>query len=216
MKIFPIMLDLNGRKVVVVGAGAVGLRRASALHKAGARVMLIGEGPAKESPKPGAAPCDGPPVVAGPYRRDMLDGAFLVFACTDDAELNAEIVRDARGIGVPANAADQVDDCDFFMPAVTTAGDVTVAVSTGGAAPALAGRLKRRLAAALPEQTGAFTSLLGELRRSLRTIETDRAKRARIMKELSNDETYNLFVSSGSQGVRKKLDQLLGNQGDSD
>ncbi|MGA2266700.1 MAG: NAD(P)-dependent oxidoreductase, partial [Phycisphaerae bacterium] len=120
MKTFPILLNLRGRRVVVVGGGPVGLRRARALAEAQAQVTLVD--PAA------AADAAGVTVVRQPYRKELLEGAFLVFACTDDHAVNRQIAADARAAGAMINAADQPDDCDFFLPAVWKDGDVVVAV----------------------------------------------------------------------------------------
>lgn len=197
------MLDLRGRRVVVVGAGPVGLRKAQALAEAGAKVTVV----SRQAPS-GAGP-DGAEIVRDSYRPGLLEGATLVFACTDDSELNARIAADARAIGALVNAADQPRDCDFFLPARVCDGDVTVAIGTGGAAPALAAQLKRRLAGALPPRIGEFAALLDRLRRQLKTRLGDGKLRGKVMKELAGEAAYELFVARGSRAVRELLDRLI-------
>lgn len=196
------MLKVRDRRVVVVGAGTVGLRKVDTLHAAGADVTLV-------TPELTSEPPQGVTVLRRPYGPDTLAGAFLVFACTDDAALNTRISRDARTIGALVNAVDQPDDCDFYVPAIVSDGDVTVAIGTAGAAPALAGNLKRRLAAALGPGIGKFAALLTDLRSQLRTAEDDLARRGEIMKDLSSDETYKLFIEAGGEAVRARYMKLL-------
>ena len=203
MKTLPIMLQVHGRVAVVVGAGSVGMRRVRTLHEAGARVVLV----ARELPD--SLPSADVTVLHGPYHRDALAGAALVFACTDDTELNRQISRDARRIGALVNAADQPEDCDFFVPAVVTDGEVQIAIGTSGASPGLAGRLKRRMAEALPERIGEYAALLARLRDELKGRVADVAGRGRIMKELAGEETYKEFLSAGPERVREDLDRLL-------
>src|SRR5207248_5396576 len=81
------------------------------------------------------------------YRRGDLEGADLVFGATDDRELNACVAADARGLGIPVLAVDDVPNCDFIAPALVRRGDVTVAISTGGRSPAMARRTRE-----LPER----------------------------------------------------------------
>jgi len=202
MKTYPIMLKLTGHRAVVVGGGPVGLRKVDTLAQAGAEVTLV-------APELSGQPPRGVTVLRRPYAPQSVEGAFLVFACTDDAALNSRIARDARAAGALVNAADQPDDCDFHVPASVCDGDVTVAIGTAGASPALAGNLKRRLATALGPKIGQFAALLRDLRGQLRSAEDDLDKRGRIMKDLSSDRTYDLFVASGPEAVRRRFMELL-------
>lgn len=188
--------------MVVVGGGAVGLRKAGTLAKAGADVTLVAAELTAEPPQ-------GVAVLLRPYGPETIEGALLVFACTDDDALNSRIADDARAAGALVNAADQPDDCDFYVPAIASDGDVVVAVGTGGSAPALAGNLKRRLAAALGSRIGEFASLLTQLRSQLRAAENDLARRGEIMRDLSSDEMYEVFLASGPEAVRTRFMELL-------
>ena len=161
------MLKIAGRRVVVVGAGEVGRRRAAAAAQAGAKVTIIDACPSTGGSAPGGLP-DGIEVIADAYDPAMLRGAAIVFACTGDRAVNARIVADARSAGALANAADQPENCDFFMPAVSAEGDVVVAVGTGGAAPGLSRWLVGRLAEGLPDRIGEFAAALAKARAMLR------------------------------------------------
>ena len=203
---FPIMLNLGGRRVVVVGAGPVGLRRLAALRDAGARVRLI----CPRSPE--GTDLSGVEVIAEPYRPEHLAGAAMALACTNDAALNARVGRDARQAGVWANAADQPADCDFFMPATVRDGDVVLAAGTGGSAPALTGWLKQRLADALPERVGEFAAVLGEIRRELASRVPDARQRHDILRQLAQPDAHRSFCAEGPPAVRRRLEELLREQ----
>ena len=202
MKMYPIMLILAGRRAVVVGGGSVGLRKVDALAGAGADVTLVTTELIAEPPA-------GVTVLRRPYTSDAVVGACLVFACTDDEALNARIANDARAAGALVNAVDQPDDCDFYVPAVVSDGDVVVAIGTGGASPGLAGNLKRRLAAAMGPGIGQFAAVLRDLRSQLRDAESDLARRGEIMKELSSDAMYDLFQTGGAEALGARLAELL-------
>ena len=208
MKTFPIMLDVTGRLAVVVGAGGVGVRKVQALLEAGARVRLV----ATEVLE-GLPPSDSLEVLLRPYATALLQGASLVFACTDDRDLNSRIAADARAIGAWVNAADQPPDCDFYMASVFREGDVTVAVGSGGAAPALAAFLSRRFAASLPPRIAEFAALLAQLRDELKSSVQDSPTRMAIMKELSGAAGYDRFAAEGEPAVRGRLAELLTKKG---
>jgi len=203
MKTYPIMMDVRGKRVVVVGAGGVGQRKAVSLHQAEAVVTLVDP----EMPES----LDLPPVtvLAEPYRREHLEGATMVFVCTDNRELNARVARDARDAGAIVNAADQNEYCDFFAPATIHDGDVVVAIGTGGASPALSALLKGALKAALPENIGQFAELLAAIRTELRTRLDTHEARGAALKQLVSRETIEAFIKDGEPAVRARLEQIL-------
>jgi len=203
MRTYPIMLDLRGRLAVVVGGGRVGLRKAQSLRDAGARVRLVSPQVAAE------ADLDGIDLLSEAYRANVLAGAALVFACTDDVELNRQVARDARQIGALVNVADTPAECDFYLAATLRDGDVVVAVGSGGAAPALAAWLKRRIADRLPERLGAFAAVLEELRTQLKAKVPDGSRRMELMRQLVSDGTHEAFLQDGPEAVRARLLRLL-------
>jgi siroheme synthase-like protein len=133
-------LDLRGRRCVVVGGGSVGAEKVTGLLTCGARVTVVSP-VLHESLR--AAPITWRPRR---YRARDLDGAFLVVAATEDRRVNERVHRDAEARGMLCNVADVPDLCNFILPAVHREGPIAVAVSTGGASPALAKRIRRDVA----------------------------------------------------------------------
>ncbi|MCY2927647.1 MAG: bifunctional precorrin-2 dehydrogenase/sirohydrochlorin ferrochelatase [Planctomycetota bacterium] len=202
MKNYAIMLDIRGRRVAIIGGGPVALRKARSALEAGAVVTLI-------CPDPPADVPPGTTVVVERYRPEHLAGSMLVFACTDDRAVNARIARDARAVGALVNAVDQPDDCDFFAPALAAFGDVQIAIGTGGAAPSLAGWLRDRVAAAVPEKIADFAAALGELRELLKTRISDLDTRMAVMKQLAGPDMYDRFAAAGPQALRDQMEKLI-------
>ena len=201
MKTYPIMLNMRGREAVVVGGGDVAMRKAKTLVEAGASVRLIAE--RLNAPAPA-----GVEVRGESYRPELLQGALLVFACTDDRKTNARIAADARKAGALVNAADQPDDCDFYLPAVTGDGDVVIAVGTGGSAPALAARLKEHLRSHLPQGAGEFAELLGRLRKQLQKKVRHADRRGEIMKRMAEQNVFELFGREGAGAVVELFEEM--------
>ena len=195
MKVYPVMLDLRGRTCVVVGAGAVGLRKARALCRAGAKVRLVGPRVKRGTDLRGIE------RLRAAYAPRHLTGAALVFACTSDGRLNARIAADGRKLGAWVNVADCPRECDFFVPASLVRGRVTVAVSTGGDVPALSAALKRTLSVSLPRRLGGFAAALARLRRQLSRQVPDAARRRRILRRLAGPQGYNAFITGGSRAL---------------
>jgi precorrin-2 dehydrogenase/sirohydrochlorin ferrochelatase len=211
---FPIMLNLSGRLAVVVGGGAVGLRKVQSLLDAGAKVALVEPaltGDDEQALQPGSQAA-GPSelkIIRQPYCRQQLAGAFLVFACTNQRELNSQIAADARRIGAMVNAADQAEDCDFFMPAVVREGMVVLAIGTGGAVPGLSGFLRDHLAGALPPRVGQFAEALSAIRPALPGKISDSQLRMAIAKQLAGRAGYERFIAGGSAGLGLMLAELI-------
>lgn len=160
---YPVFLDLHDVLVVVVGGGRIGARKAAGLAAAGARVRLV----AAEV----SAHVD--PDVVGEIREHEfeaadLDGARLVITATGHPATDARIAAVARERAIWVNAADQPADCDFVLPAVHRSGRVAAALSTDGASPALAARLRDRVAALLTSDVAELAEQLEAERRAVR------------------------------------------------
>jgi uroporphyrin-III C-methyltransferase / precorrin-2 dehydrogenase / sirohydrochlorin ferrochelatase len=141
---YPLMLDLTGRRAVVVGGGAVGLRRAQAMLAAGALVHVI-------APDTDPALADLPVTVSRRgYRDGDLAGAWLAHAATDDPGVNAAVAAEAERLHVWCVRADDAGLSRAWTPAVTRHGEITVAVTAGGD-PARAQRLRAAIALALAD-----------------------------------------------------------------
>jgi siroheme synthase-like protein len=165
-------LDLAGRRCLVVGGGSVGLEKTTGLLACKAKVTVV-------SPELH----DGFRKLAvewrcGSYRSSDLRGMFLVIAATSDRAVNERVHRDAERRGMLCNVADVPDLCNFILPAVHREGPIAVAVSTGGASPALAKRLRSQIAELVrpehAELAEELRALRPEVRRRLATYEERR------------------------------------------
>src|SRR5579859_4993303 len=155
---FPLFLDLTSRLCVVIGGGAVGRRKASAILAAGGMVRLV-----CLDPRPADMVDARLDWITAVYEPRHLDGASLVFAAATPL-VNARVAADARERGLWVNRADEPDEGDFILPAVLRRGELTIAVGTGGASPTLAQEIRDRLDTQFDECIGIWTALLAELR----------------------------------------------------
>ncbi len=168
MSYYPVMLDLRGRRCLVVGGGKVARHKVDALVEAGAAVTVVA--PAVQ-PMP-----DGVTVHARPFQQDDLAGARFVIAATDQPEVNAAVAAACEARGIWVNVADAPALCSAILPAVVRRGAFVLAISTGGASPAFARKLRERLAAEFGPEYGELVDLLAALRRAWEP----RAKAARL------------------------------------
>ncbi len=160
---YPIYLDLHGRPCLVVGGGPIATGKVRGLVAAGARVTVVAPEAGSDITEWGAA------QTVTWHRRAFvpadLDGQFLVYAATDDREVNAHIYRLANEANRVANAVDDLDHCNFIAPAVARQGAVQVAVSTAGRSPALAKQIRDRVRdEVLSPETAALADFLGRWR----------------------------------------------------
>ena len=161
---YPVYLDLSGVLVLVVGAGPVAARKVAGLAAAGARIRVV----AVE-----VSPLLDRSLVAEVRQRafavEDLEGVRLVVTATGLRDVDAEVAAAATAAGLWVNAADQPDDCSFILPAIARNGPLTVAVSTGGASPALARRLRDHAGGLLTDEVVALAEQLAAERAQVRS-----------------------------------------------
>ncbi len=189
------MLDVRTRLVVIVGGGAVAVRKAKGVLEAGAgRVRMVS--PAFRPDVP-----ESVERVTSRYEPSHLDGAGLVFASTDRAEVNDAVLRDARARGILACRADADDDDpgDFVTPAKLVRGPVVVTISAGSAA--LAARVRDGVAERFDPAWAAMAEAMVLLRPRVRSAALPQARRADVFRELASDEAMTRLAAGGPDGL---------------
>jgi siroheme synthase-like protein len=172
--LYPVGLVVRDRPCLVVGGGQVAGRKIASLLACGAAVTVVApeahEAMRLLSASGAIEAIDGPPLdlQLRPYRSGEAAGYRLVVTATGKPEVDAEVHRDAEAAGVWVNSADDLENCTFVLPAVWRQGPVSVAVSSNGESPALAGWLRSKVAEALGPEVGTLAELLGEARRAVR------------------------------------------------
>ena len=199
--LYPLMLDVSDRLVVIIGGGGVGARKARGLLDAGAkRVRVVS--PAVDEQMP-----DGVERVAERYDVRHLDGATLVFAATADPSVNEMIVRDCRRLNILVNRADADDDArgDFSTPAVLREGAVAITVSAGGS-PALAAAIRDELRGNLGSGHIAMADAMQALRPLIRGAqELDVAQRRQVFRDLAAPEAIEVLSAGGTPALKAWL-----------
>jgi precorrin-2 dehydrogenase / sirohydrochlorin ferrochelatase len=175
---YPVLLELGGRRAVVVGELAVEAGKVEGLLLAGAQVTVVAKGP-----EAALARLEAEPGVTV-HRRGYggpgdLAGAVVCVAHAAEAGVRDAIAADARAAGVLVNVMDDVPNCDFAAPAVVRRGDLVVAVATGGRAPALASRLRAELGERFGPEWAELVDLVGEVRAATLADLPDLEERAR-------------------------------------
>ena len=156
-------LKLSGRRCLVVGGGEIGLEKVEGLLACDADVTLIApeaNEPLRELASEGSIGWEQR-EYGGPQD---LEGVFMVIACTDDTEINIRIFDDAEERAMLVNIVDVPPLCNFILPAIVRTGPLAIAISTAGASPALAKRMKREIAETYGEPYARLAEMLNDAR----------------------------------------------------
>lgn len=167
MALYPIFVEMKGRRILVIGGGHVSAEKVRGLLAGEADVTLVSpelNDELREHVEAGRIR-----HVGRAYQDADLDGGYeLIMVATDDGAINAEVAAGGKKRGIWVNAADDQKHCDFILPSVVRKGKITLAASTSGASPALARRLREELDAYLTDDMPALADLLAEVRQEIR------------------------------------------------
>ncbi len=155
-------LNLKGRRALVVGGGHLGLEKAEGLLVCGADVHVVSP---EVLPEVEQLASDGELTWSKrDYETSDLDGCLMAIACTDDTDTNIRIYEEAEAKAMLVNIVDVPPLCNFILPAIIRTGAISVAISTRGASPALAKRMKREIAELFGDEYARLAELLNEVR----------------------------------------------------
>ena len=208
MGYIPIFFDVAGRLCVVVGGGEVAVRKVESLQEAGARVTVVSS---RLSPPLQAVVERGLVThIARDYAPGDIKGSVLVYAATDDPGLHRELAAEARSLGIPINVADVPELCSFIAPAVVKRGALQIAISTGGASPAFAARIRRELEERFGAEYALTLDLMRAARRRLHAEEIAPAERMRRLMDLANSALPDAIAAGDVAAVERILAAHLG------
>ena len=205
---YPVLLDLRGRRAVVVGGGAVAEAKVGPLVDAGAAVTVVAPaltpGLALQAREGGLA------HVARAYAPGDLDGAWIVIAATDDPDVNHVVHAEAESRGVLVNVVDDPPYCGFILPSILRRGELVVAVSTSGNAPALAVRIRERIERELGDEYARFLALAGALRKPVAEKYPDFQVRKRLWYRLVDSDVLALLRAGDERRARGRIAEIMG------
>jgi precorrin-2 dehydrogenase/sirohydrochlorin ferrochelatase len=207
MSYYPVLIQLDGRKVLVVGGGTVAQRKIETLLEYGAVVQVISK---ELTPRLRKYSDEGKIGFLGQqFNEDCLEEAFLVIAATDDPRLNHQVSEKAKEKGLLVNAVDQPSDCNFILPSVLRRGDLLIAVSTSGKSPALAKKVRETLEERFGNEYGSFLLLMGRLREEILAQRLSQGENRRIFNELVNAPILEAISREDWNGVATILNGII-------
>ena len=205
--LFPAFLDLRDKAVVIVGGGEVAARKARAFERCGAHVTVVAPdlcAALEERVQRGAVR-----HRAVRFAAEHLAGAELVVASTNDDRVNAAVALAARSAGIAVNVADDMELSSFVMASVIERGPLQVAISTSGASPALARRLRASLEGAIPEGYAALATLAGRYRAAAIRRLPDAQARKRFWERVMEGPIAAHAIEGREREAREALERAL-------
>ena len=208
MAIYPINLELTGRRVAVVGGGAVAERKITDLLAAGAVVSVF-------SPVLTLAlTClvEGKKLIHIPriYQLGDIRNFFIVICATDDKTINEEIAAEAHSQGALVNVVDNPSLCDFTVPSKIIRGDLLITISTGGQSPALAKKLRLELEGRYGPEYGVLLQLIGKMRNEMKQTLAVSKDRESFWQQAVNEEVLALLQNGKLNEAEEKIKHAIG------
>lgn len=205
---YPVYLNLTGKRVVVIGAGSVAVRKIRALADAGAVVTVI----AKEF-DPHFEKCFADihlDVRRQSYTKESIAHAAIVIAVTNDTGLNRQIYDDCKASKTFCNVVGVPDLCDFYVPAVVRKGSLQIAISTDGKCPAYAAQLKREIDLLITADHAGFLDALEYIRkRVIADPDLAQDRRKLLLRNLAANKSFSRFKDTGHEAWQHWAKQLI-------
>jgi precorrin-2 dehydrogenase / sirohydrochlorin ferrochelatase len=205
---YPMFVDIEGRRCLVVGGGPVATEKVEKLIDHGASVRLVAP---ETTPELAAMIASG--AVAehreGAYRPGDLDGCFLVIAATNLDAINRMVWQDAEARGLLCNVVDVPPLCNFIVPSIVRRGELALAVSTGGASPVVAKHIRRDLEEAYGPEWEALVDLLRDLRDELKSRYPDMPSRRDAVERLMETDVVRRLADGDDDGARELAHRVL-------
>jgi siroheme synthase-like protein len=203
----PIMLNIKGKKCVVIGGGRIALRKVKSLLECEANVTVVS--PTFHSALKKLGSKGSIHLIQSPYGPSNLRGSAIAIAATDKKKINRQVADKAKKQGILVNVVDDPEHSDFIVPSFFRRGDLTIAISTTGASPALAKKIRTKLEMDFGEDYGRLLKLVKEVRSELKQKKIS-IKQRDWQKRLDLEQLIHFMSKGQKEKARKILLKRLG------
>jgi uroporphyrin-III C-methyltransferase / precorrin-2 dehydrogenase / sirohydrochlorin ferrochelatase len=203
----PLFVKLTDKPVLIVGAGSVALRKAGTLLSTGAKLHVVSSEFAPEFvnwQREGKAE-----LIQGYFHPALLEGKLLVIAATDNDDVNAAVYAAATARNMLVNTVDDQAKCGFIFPSIIDRSPILIAISSFGAAPVLARRLREKLEALLPQHLGPLAQLVGRFRDKVKASISGFAARRQFWENVFNSDVVRDVQANQLLQAEQRLENLL-------
>ena len=174
MNRFPLCINLEDKRFLVVGYGRIAKRKLKAISEFTSNIKIITKELTEEELGKGIE------IVNKCFDEKDLEGVDFVITATGNREQDEAVVASCKAKGIPVNAADDREECDFFLPGIIKRGDLVVSVSTSGKSPAYSRHLREQIEDVIPDNIEKVLDILGELRKTLPSKVEPQVERSKI------------------------------------
>ncbi len=206
MPVFPMFVDLKGKRCVVVGGGNVAERKIEALMAFGPVITVVSLDAVHEIVQ--LADMGQIDLVLREYREEDLEQAFVVIAASDDERINESIYNSCVKKGIMVNTVDDPEKCTFIFPAIIRRGELVVGVSTSGRYPSMSKRVRRHIGSSIPRYWGDAVDLLEPFRSRAKEKIKNAEKRKRVLYEIM-EEALSCYEKYERQQLLLRLESIF-------
>ncbi len=203
----PIFLDLNGKRVLLVGGGTIAARKADLLLRAGADLTVIA--PVIDDELATLARDHEFTHKSGALTTDDVAASVIAFGCSPDDSVNMRLCEIAASVGVPVNVSDRTEHCDFIMPAIVDRSPLLIAISSGGTSPLLVRMLKARFETTIPAAYGRLAEFAGSYRDRIKAKVPNLIRRRRFWEAMVSGPVAEHLFSNQVEEADSLMQVLL-------
>ena len=208
MRYYPVNLDIQNRKCLVVGGGSVSTRKVMTLLECGAIITVVSPDVTEELLE--LAEKKMIELKKRHYEASDMNGIFLVIGATDNEELNWQINKDAERQYKLCNIADRPEACNFILPSIVNRGNLVIAISTSGKSPAFAKKMRQDLEKQFGEEYDEFLQLMGAIRKKALSEKHEPEAHKHLFEQLINRGLVDMVRNHDEERINSLLLELFG------
>lgn len=207
MGYYPIFIELEGKKILVVGGGNVAQRKIETFLEFGASVDIVSRkltAKLKELVEEGRVR-----HIGREYDEECLKDASLIIIATNDKQLNHRISKSVREKGMLTNTVDQPSDCNFIVPSIVRKGELLIAISTSGKSPALAKKIRKEIESQFGSEYDSLLYLMGIIRKEVLKRGLPQESNKRIFNEIINSDILDALARNDQARIKDILRDII-------
>lgn len=205
-KYYPMMLNLENKKCVVIGGGEIAFRKIKELLEYGSQIIVVSKNIDERIKQ---LQNSNIILIKDSYNKKYLENAFIVIASTDDKLVNNEIFNDCNERNILINVVDEPKNCSFIVPSKVRRGDLTISISTNGKSPLLARMIREDLEKIYDENYEQYVNFLGEVRKDVIEKVKNPVVKREILENIIRADYLNQIKSVGVKVVKEEINMLL-------